>query len=158
MRRKSLDFLMLLLAQTVFAAADAPQLDAETFRANACPDAMHCGRGDFVELAKGLAGERSLDCGDVQLGKDRSLALDCVKSALGGNRPFFAFFDIKGIDSSLSKAVVRTGNGNLLVMLWDSAVNGDPINSEPAIFVKECRSVSIDLEKHDLFVCEPTAA
>jgi hypothetical protein len=116
-----------------------------------------CARGDMVHLLAQLAGPGAVDCGDVALRQDRAAALDCVAEALAGDSPFFAAFDVQGIDSAVAIGIVRTAEPRLRMLHWDSDVQGggNPGLALPAIWLEECGRIEVDRGRRSAMPTSP---
>jgi hypothetical protein len=67
-----------------------------------------------------LAGEKAVDCGRVPLGENPKGAADCALRAYKAGKPFRVLFDVQGIDSFVAEAYVRSPDGTLHGLMWDS--------------------------------------
>jgi hypothetical protein len=71
-----------------------------------------------------LTGPQAEDCGRVQVGGDRAAVDGCSVRAFRDQRPFFARYDKRGIDSSLAHVIVRTPAGEMFEVSFDSDPSG----------------------------------
>jgi hypothetical protein len=71
-----------------------------------------------------LAGWRSVNCGRVKVRQDAGAATQCALKAQSDGRPFYVVYNIQGIDSLIAGGVVRTPNGRLLALSYDSCPSG----------------------------------
>ena len=68
-----------------------------------------------------FAGEGATDCGHVAVGKDPDTTTDCVLKAAAEKRPFFARYDLMGIDSQVAGAITGDEKGKVYAIKYDSA-------------------------------------
>jgi hypothetical protein len=68
-----------------------------------------------------LAGPQAIDCGRVGIRKDPKVATDCALSAFSAGKPFRVRYDFQNIDSSVAAGLLRTADGKLYGMIFDSA-------------------------------------
>ena len=66
-----------------------------------------------------LAGFWSVNCGRVSIRGDASLATQCALHANAEGKSFRVVYEIRGYDSSVAGAVVRTHSGRLLFLSYD---------------------------------------
>jgi hypothetical protein len=78
----------------------------------------------FEEVATALGGPGARDCGVVGLGGSRTKVDECVVHAFGSGDPFHARFNVLGIDSSLSKGILRAMSGRIYFLRFDSDQGG----------------------------------
>jgi len=81
---------------------------------NSSSDAMEKGSRD-------LAGPQAIDCGRVGINQNPKAATDCALSAFNARKPFHVRYDFKNIDSSVAAGLIRTPDGKLYGMYFDSA-------------------------------------
>ncbi len=79
---------------------------------------------DLDTLLRARAGARAVDCGRVAVGAPSMTADQCVADQSTAGAPFFAHYDVQGIDSRVAFGVVRDPNGQTSVLLWDSDPSG----------------------------------
>jgi hypothetical protein len=86
---------------------------------------------DLLEKqSKQLAGPYAVDCGEVLVGGDPKAATDCALAANKAGNAFRVRYDIRGIDSSLAVAIVRTSIGTVSMLQYDSSL--------ATVFPKRC--------------------
>lgn len=71
-----------------------------------------------------LAGWRGVNCGRVKIGQDAAPASQCGLKAQSDGRPFRVVYNIQGFDSRVAGAIVRTPDGQLLALSYDSCPSG----------------------------------
>ena len=71
-----------------------------------------------------LAGPESVDCGWVTIGQDPSKATACALDANAKGKPFRIVYQVQGIDSIVAGGIVRTPEGKLLALEYDSCPAG----------------------------------
>jgi hypothetical protein len=67
-----------------------------------------------------FAGDNAMDCGRVRVHADPNTTTDCVLKAAAEKRPFFARYDVMGIDSEVSGAIAGDAKGKVYSMQYDS--------------------------------------
>jgi hypothetical protein len=97
--------------------------------------------GDKLEWrARSLAGPQGVNCGRVESGHDARAANDCVRKSLGLGRAMRVRYEVPGIDSTGSTALVRSPQGHV----YEIVLDGNPGHAGPTslfrqrIAVKEC--------------------
>jgi hypothetical protein len=77
--------------------------------------------GDAMEWKSHyLAGLSSVNCGRVKIREDASSATQCALQAYAKTQPFRVIYDVQGIDSIVAGGIVRTPEGALLALSYDS--------------------------------------
>jgi hypothetical protein len=71
-----------------------------------------------------LAGPLSVNCGRVRVGVDASSATQCALQADAKAKPFRVIYNIQGIDAMVAGGIVRTRDGKLLALTYDSCPSG----------------------------------
>lgn len=71
-----------------------------------------------------LAGRDAVDCGSVPLRADPKAATDCALAANKAGKPFRVLYHMQGIDSLVAVAFVRSPDGTLQGLIWDSDPSG----------------------------------
>jgi hypothetical protein len=97
----------------------------------------------YVSVTKSLGGAAARDCGVVRLRASGAEAVSCVKAALSGAGPFVVIFQRQGFDSEIFLGVVRTGDGELWSVNWDSDVTGGS-GKKSRITKRPCPRIVID--------------
>ena len=97
--------------------------------------------GDKLEWrARSLAGPEGVNCGHVESGHDARDANDCVRKSLALGRAMRVRYEVHGIDSTGSTALVRSPVGHV----YEIVLDGNPGHAGPTslfrqrIAVKEC--------------------
>jgi hypothetical protein len=87
-----------------------------------------CGSGapacDLDTLLRARAGAHAINCGRVALGASSTTTDQCVADQGAAGAPFYAHYDVQGIDSRGAFGVLRDESGQTSVLLWDSAPSG----------------------------------
>ena len=105
-------------------------------------------RSDLVRRAVELSGPAAVDCGDVLATSDPTSALACAAREVEAGGPFRLVLDEVGIDSQVVHALVRTPEGKLIQIWFDSDLSGghrwlpDSLLSE-----KPCGSVRFSMTR-----------
>ncbi len=89
--------------------------------------AAGCGSSPTCDLDSTLrrrAGGGAVDCGHVAVGAPTTATDQCIADQTARGGPFFARYDLQGIDSRVSVGVVRDPGGRSALMLWDSDPSG----------------------------------
>lgn len=71
-----------------------------------------------------LAGFRSINCGRIKIGQNPANATTCALKANEAGQPFRVIYNIQGIDSSVAGGIVRTSDGKLFALSYDSCPMG----------------------------------
>ena len=71
-----------------------------------------------------LAGPEAEDCGRVRISETRTAVNACSVRAFRNQRPFFARYDARGMDSSIAHVLVRTPAGDMFDVAYDSDPSG----------------------------------
>jgi len=71
-----------------------------------------------------LAGVWSTDCGRVKVRGDATSATECAQKANAVGKPFRVRYNIQGIDSWIADGIVRTPDGKLFALSFDSCPMG----------------------------------
>lgn len=79
---------------------------------------------DLDSLLRARAGAGAVNCGRVAVGAPSMTTDQCVADQSAAGAPFFAHYDVQGIDSRVAFGVVRGPNGQTSVLLWDSDPSG----------------------------------
>jgi len=96
-----------------------------------------------------LAGLRSVNCGRVKNRGDASNATKCALDANARGEAFRVAYQVQGIDSIVIGGIVRTSNGKLLSLTYDSCPAGCGFSLlRQAVFVSACP------EPYNLYVNE----
>jgi hypothetical protein len=86
-----------------------------------------CGSSPSCDLdgtIRRRAGAGAVDCGHVTVGAATTATDQCIADQTARGVPFFARYDLQGIDSRTAIGVVRDPGGRSAVMLWDSDPSG----------------------------------
>jgi len=79
---------------------------------------------DLDALLRRRAGAGAVDCGHVAIGASTTATDQCIADQSAAGTPFFARYDVQGIDSRVALGVVREPQGQTSVLLWDSDPSG----------------------------------
>ena len=79
---------------------------------------------DLDILLRARAGSRAVNCGRVALGAPSMTTDQCVADQGAAGAPFYAHYEVQGIDSRVAFGVVRDQSGQTSVLLWDSDPSG----------------------------------
>jgi len=79
---------------------------------------------DLDALLRRRAGAGAVDCGHVGIGAATAATDQCIADRSAAGTPFFARYDVQGIDSQVAMGVVRDPRGQTSVLLWDSDPSG----------------------------------
>jgi hypothetical protein len=79
---------------------------------------------DLDALLRRRAGAGAVDCGHVAVGSPTAATDQCIADRSAAGTPFFARYDVQGIDSRAALGVVRDPQGGTSVLLWDSDPSG----------------------------------
>lgn len=71
-----------------------------------------------------LAGPEAKDCGTVRLRETPTAVNACAVSEFRNQRPFFARYDGRSIDSSVAHILIRTSAGEMFDVAYDSDPSG----------------------------------
>ena len=94
---------------------------------------------DLLELqSKNLAGPEAVDCGRVPVGGDPKVASECALAAQRAGKPFRVRYDIRGIDSFIAVAIVRTPIGTVGTLQYDSDPMGGGGRAHEVVSPKRC--------------------
>ena len=93
---------------------------------------------DRLEIeSKRLAGPGAIDCGRVKINGDPKKATQCAIDAQKAATPFRVRYDLMGIDSAVSIAIVRTDIGTVGTLEYDSDPSGGSHVGE-VVYPKRC--------------------
>ena len=79
---------------------------------------------EYIEFVRSRAVEGATGCGVVRLGQDRTAAVACATAALEQGHPFFAVFQVQGIDSDIYSGLSLDNKGDVRQAVWDGDVHG----------------------------------
>jgi hypothetical protein len=80
---------------------------------------------DLLETqSKRMAGPQGIDCGRVSVGSDPTAATKCTLAAQESKKPFRVRYDMRGFDSSVAVAIIRTPVGTVGTLQYDSDPEG----------------------------------
>jgi hypothetical protein len=87
-----------------------------------------CGGGkcELDTRMKALAGADAVFCGQVPVDGPRAEANACVETAFGGGRPFWVRYDQKGENATVAEAIVRSPEGKVYFVEYNSSPCGSP--------------------------------
>ena len=93
---------------------------------------------DKLEIeSKRLAGPGAIDCGRVKINGNPKEATRCAIRAQKAAKPFRVRYDLQGIDSAVSVAIVRTSIGTVGTLMYDSDPSGGSHAGE-VVYPKRC--------------------
>ena len=103
---------------------------------DATPDVM------TAELAK-LAGADARDCGRIAMSGDVQSASQCAMQANDAKKPFYVRYDLPMPDAQMAIATVRTPDGKLMSVQydskgWEKPVEGAKLNDAKTVAVGPC--------------------
>ena len=108
---------------------------------------------DADGLARAAAGDNAIACGTVAIGADRSAVDACVLHAFTAHQPFYARYDMQGIDSKGARLEAGDASGRVFLLTWDGDPSGGSQTHETVDQV-ECTSPNIDLTANNAgFTC-----
>ena len=108
--------------------------------------------------ARGLAGPGAIDCGRVKINGDPKEATQCAIGAQKAAKPFRVRYDLQGIDSAVSLAIVRTSIGTVGTLTYDSDPSGGSHVGE-VIYPKRCpEPVHLWIDQNGRIDCFPQEA
>jgi hypothetical protein len=94
---------------------------------------------DLLEQqSRQLAGPGAVDCGEVLVDGNPKAATDCALAANKAGKPFRVRYDIRGIDSFLAVAIVRTSIGTVGALQYDSDPAGGGGRAHEVVYPKRC--------------------
>jgi hypothetical protein len=122
-------------SQTATPASAEPKVTGQQ-AANTTPDAMS------AELAK-LAGSGATDCGRIAMNGDVQTASQCAMKANEAKKPFYVRYDLPMPDAQMAIATVRTADGKLMSVQydskgWEKPVEGSTLNADKTVAVAPC--------------------
>ncbi|NOK14070.1 hypothetical protein [Corallococcus exercitus] len=112
---------------------------------------------DIVATARPLADAQAVDCGDARASEDRLKAKACVEAAEAADKPFIAIFHLPGIDSAVSKALLRSSNGERFQLWYDSDPSGGNGRYQSHISRRACERFVPDPDFEEDLRCESQA-
>jgi len=86
-----------------------------------CGSSTSC---DLDQLLRQRAGAGAVDCGRVAVGAPTAATDQCIADQTARGMPFFARYNVQGIDSSVSLGVVRDPRGQSSILMRDSDPSG----------------------------------
>jgi hypothetical protein len=103
-----------------------------------------------------LAGSNAVDCGRVPLRSEPKAATACAVAANKAGKPFRVLYDVQGIDSFVAEAYVRSPDGTLQGLLWDSDPSGGGRRGPGVVNLMQCPSpVHFDVNPQGRLTCFP---
>lgn len=100
---------------------------------------LACSQPSLETKIGALVGPNAIDCGHVRVEGDRSRSAECLVNAFRAGRPFSVRYDRHGIDSHLETALVRSRDGRLLKLEYDSDVRGgSSLRAKPSLSERPC--------------------
>jgi hypothetical protein len=103
---------------------------------NSTPDAMS------AELTK-LAGSGATDCGRIGMSGDVQTASHCAMEANTAKKPFYVRYDLPMPDAQMAIATVRTADGKLMSVQfdskgWEKPLEGAKLSTDKTVAVGPC--------------------
>jgi len=81
--------------------------------------------GDLMDWkGRYLTGSRGVNCGRVKVGQDATSATQCALKADANGQPFRVAYEIQGYDSIVAGGIVRTPDGGVFALSFDSCLSG----------------------------------
>ncbi|MFK7800189.1 MAG: hypothetical protein AB8G95_01025 [Anaerolineae bacterium] len=112
---------------------------------------------DFQEQVLSTAVDQAVDCGWVKVLDSPESVNQCVIDSFVAGNPFFAIYELQGIDSYPAVALVSNGAGDLIRMNFDSDPTGSGQRHNGRIDSYMCTNPkligTIDDFVDDLFLC-----
>jgi hypothetical protein len=94
---------------------------------------------DLLEQdSKRLAGPNAVDCGRVGIDADPKVATDCALAAQEAGKPFRVRYDLRGFDSFVAVAIVRSQIGTVGALQYDSDPFGGGGRAHEVVYPKRC--------------------
>jgi len=90
------------------------------------------------ERVRKIAGSNSINCGRVKIGEAPGAATACALTAHQAGQPFHVRYDIRGIDSQVSIAIVRDASGNVSALAYDSDIEGGGGRAHQVVNMSAC--------------------
>jgi hypothetical protein len=101
-------------------------------------DLGNSGSNHLDSESKRLAGAHAIDCGRVSLDGDPKAATKCALSAQKAGKPFRVRYDVQGVDSEVALATVRTPEGTVCLLLYDSDPSGGGRRGDGVVLSRRC--------------------
>jgi hypothetical protein len=101
-------------------------------------DLGNSGSNHLDSESKRLAGAHAIDCGRVLLDGNPKAATNCALSAQKAGKPFRLRYDLQGVDSEVALAIVRTPEGTVCRLLYDSDPSGGGRRGGGVVFSRRC--------------------
>ena len=105
-----------------------------------------CAHGPSLASYKGAlqeaSGPQAIACGVVPLGGSRRGAVSCAEAAIKEKQPFYAAFQVQGIDSVIYVGLASGSSGEAKQATWDSDIKGGSslFGARSKIFWSACRN------------------
>ncbi len=88
---------------------------------------------EFIDEVKTSAGNEAIECGQVNVGESDIEANVCVSESYSNDLPFYAIYQLQGIDSFVAGAISKNENGMLILWSFDSSISGSGSSSDSRI-------------------------
>ena len=79
---------------------------------------------DFEQEVINVAGTQAIDCGKVDINESSLAVNTCISDSYILNTPFYSFYMVDGVDSTVAYAVTMDVNGVVLYWSYDSFDGG----------------------------------
>ena len=85
-----------------------------------------------------LGGSNAINCGTVPIGGSPKNATECALAAQGMSKPFRVRYEIRGYDSEVAVAIVRSPSGEVSALEYDSDTHGGGGRGHQAVWTEHC--------------------
>jgi len=122
--------IFVLLTAPIIAAAgggcrsSSPKPDSPRSQIGSPRELFERGFDRLDNESRRLAGPRGINCGRVPVNGDPKSTTRCALKAQEEERPFRVLYDLQGVDSSVTVGVVRTPEGAVCALTFDSDPSG----------------------------------
>lgn len=122
--------------------------------------AVGCGKSEAAcempAVLADLAVDGAQNCGTVPAGGDATAVDACAVAAFQAGTPFYATYELQGIDSAVSTALVSDGIGMWTVFRDSDPSGGSRIGAY--VYRDECASPTVAAGDagHDVITCDPS--
>jgi hypothetical protein len=79
----------------------------------------------FEQQVTDEAGTQAIDCGKVDINESSLAVNTCVSDSYILNIPFYSFYIVEGVDSTVAYAVTMSASGVLLYWTYDNYLGGN---------------------------------
>lgn len=113
---------------------------------------------DFQQQVIESAENDAIDCGVVTIDASEIETNSCIGETFTNQQPFFAIYQLQGIDSEVAAAITGTSDSRVYYWTFDSNPAGGTPTSDSIVRSNECINPSlsgtVDTGYADLFVCD----